>query len=116
MDAEPIGARIRRRRQQLRMKQRDLASALGVPRSTVSTWERGIHYPGRYLGALEQELGVSLGGGERPVQPAYDDPVLQAIWDLPPYDPVTGAGLTDEEKRGLIALALGQRAQRRAAR
>lgn len=62
MGADPAatGTRIRKRRQVLRMTQEDLAAALGVSKSTVANWERGKHFPLRYLGAVEATLGVSL--------------------------------------------------------
>lgn len=55
-----IGARIRKRRQVLGMKQHELAAAVGVDRSAVSNWERGRHLPQRYQGKLEDVLGISL--------------------------------------------------------
>lgn len=67
MAADPhIGTRIRKRRQVLRMTQDGLAAELGVSKSTVANWERGKHFPLRYLGAIEDVLGVSLDGGTAP--------------------------------------------------
>jgi transcriptional regulator with XRE-family HTH domain len=62
----PIGTRIAKRRQVLGITQDELAHELRrltgrpVSPSTVANWERGKHYPQRYLGALEEVLGVSL--------------------------------------------------------
>lgn len=61
-----LGTRIKRRRQVLRLTQEDLAVRLGVSKSTVANWESGKHFPLRYLGAVEQELGISLNGSAEP--------------------------------------------------
>ncbi len=55
-----IGTRIKKRRQVLHLRQRQLADLVGVDRTAVSNWERGKHLPTRYLGALEDVLGISL--------------------------------------------------------
>lgn len=55
-----IGTRIAKRRQQLGMRQEDLADALSVSKSTVANWESGKHFPQRNLGAIEAVLGVNL--------------------------------------------------------
>ena len=55
-----MGARIKKRRQVLGMTQSDLAVKLHVAKSTVANWERGHHFPLRYLGAIEHVLGVDL--------------------------------------------------------
>jgi transcriptional regulator with XRE-family HTH domain len=60
MAASPVGLRIKKRRQVLRLTQADLAARLGVAKSTVANWETGKHYPARYLGVIEEALGVSL--------------------------------------------------------
>lgn len=61
MAADPaIGTRIKKRRQVLDMTQQDLADALSVSKSTVANWETGKHFPLRYLGKVEQVLGISL--------------------------------------------------------
>jgi transcriptional regulator with XRE-family HTH domain len=56
-DPAVIGARIARRRHQLDMTQVELAEALGVSPSTVANWERGVSYPARKIGKIEQLLG-----------------------------------------------------------
>jgi transcriptional regulator with XRE-family HTH domain len=60
-DHSALGAKIKKRRQALGIKsQQQLADMLGVNRTAVSDWESGKHYPVRYLGALEEVLGISL--------------------------------------------------------
>jgi transcriptional regulator with XRE-family HTH domain len=56
-----LGARIRKRRQELRLTQKQLAGKLGVDESSVIHWEKDKHYPARHLGALEAVLGIRLG-------------------------------------------------------
>lgn len=74
MAADPaIGTRIKKRRQVLDMTQQDLADALGVSKSTVANWESGKHFPLRYLGKVEDVLGVSLEAPKTPILP----PALQ---------------------------------------
>jgi transcriptional regulator with XRE-family HTH domain len=60
-----LGTRIRKRRQQLRLTQKELARRLGVDPSSVASWEKGEHFPQRNQGALEAELGISLDEEER---------------------------------------------------
>lgn len=61
MAAEPdIGTRIRKRRQELRLTQEELASRVGVHPSSVGNWEKGKHFPQRYQGAVEAVLGIIL--------------------------------------------------------
>jgi transcriptional regulator with XRE-family HTH domain len=55
-----IATRIRNRRQELGWLQQELADRVGVDRVTVSNWETGKQKPERYIGKLEQVLGVSL--------------------------------------------------------
>ena len=42
------------------MTQQELADAVGVDRTAVSTWETGRHFPQRYIGRVEAVLGISL--------------------------------------------------------
>lgn len=63
----PLGTRIRKRRQVLHLTQEDLAARLSVSKSTVANWERGKHFPQRYLGAVEAILGPLEDEEPRPV-------------------------------------------------
>lgn len=65
-DASVTGAKIRRRRQELRLTQGELAERVGVDASSVINWETGRHYPRRKLAALESVLGIRLDGEEEP--------------------------------------------------
>ena len=56
-----IGTTIRRARERKRMRQQDLADALGVSRATVDAWENDRAYPRSSIGAIEDVLGISLG-------------------------------------------------------
>jgi transcriptional regulator with XRE-family HTH domain len=61
MPADPaIGHRIERRRQVLGMTQEELARRVGVNRASIGNWESGRHFPKRYLGKLEEVLGIQL--------------------------------------------------------
>lgn len=88
-----IGSKIRKRRQVLGLTQQELADKLHVAKSTVANWESGKHFPLRYLGAVEQALGIDLDVTAPPV-----DPRLQRMID----------GLTPEEKAHVIAQLTGQ--------
>ena len=58
---EGIGKRIRKRREDLGLKQADVASALQLSAQAVSKWERGENAPDiAILGALCRLLGVSV--------------------------------------------------------
>jgi transcriptional regulator with XRE-family HTH domain len=57
-----IGTRIAKRRHQLGLTQAELAVRVGVSKKTVSMWETDGHYPQRYLGKLEEVLGIPLTG------------------------------------------------------
>lgn len=46
------------------MTQDQLAERVGVDRTAVSNWERGRHFPQRYLGRVEDILGIRLDGPE----------------------------------------------------
>jgi Predicted transcriptional regulators len=48
LDRRTIGERLRRRREDLKLSQKEVADALGVSRVSLSNWERG-----------ERELGIS---------------------------------------------------------
>ena len=81
-----IGAQIRKARQRKRMTQDELAKAVGVDRSAVSTWERGVHYPQRYEGAIEDILDIDLSGGTPGLPPEVEAywyvPGVQTVWNL----------------------------------
>lgn len=91
MGGDPVlGTRIRKRRQQLRLTQKQLGELVGADESSVINWESGRHYPRRKLGALEAVLG-SLDG---------DDGDLDALPDA-----VRNArGLTERQKQALLRL------------
>lgn len=55
-----IGRAIRHARQRQRLTQQQLADEIGVDRSAVSAWERGLHFPQRFEGLLEEVLGIRL--------------------------------------------------------
>jgi transcriptional regulator with XRE-family HTH domain len=69
------GLRIAKRRHQLHLRQEDLAARLGVSVSTVANWETGKHFPRRYLGRVEEVLGISLTDEEegRYARPVSDE-------------------------------------------
>lgn len=62
-----IGDQIRRARQRKRWTQRQLADRVGVDRKTIDNWENDRSYPRNRVGALEEVLGITL-GGEPPSQ------------------------------------------------
>ena len=74
-------ARIRKRRQVLRMTQADLAAKLGVAKSTVANWERGKHFPVRYQGPLEEILGIDLDAADAAPGPLADLFPLRDEWE-----------------------------------
>lgn len=61
-----IGTTIRRARERKRMTQQQVADLLGVSRTSVDAWENDRAYPRNSIGALEEVLGVSLGGEAAP--------------------------------------------------
>lgn len=80
--APDIGTRIRKRRQALGIRnQQELADLVGVNRSTVSDWETGRFYPGRFLGKLEAVLGIRL---DEPEQPRISGELRRMIGGLTP--------------------------------
>ncbi len=64
MEEIPIGRAIARARHIKGLTQAELALRLGVNRSAVANWERGVHFPQRHLGAVEEVLGISLAAYE----------------------------------------------------
>ncbi len=61
MDMRAFGARIRDRRETLRLKQSDISGALQITVQAVSKWERGENAPDiSMLSALARLLGVSI--------------------------------------------------------
>lgn len=62
MEEIPIGKAIALARHRKRLTQMALAHKLGVSREAVANWERGVHFPQRHLGAVEEVLGISLEG------------------------------------------------------
>jgi transcriptional regulator with XRE-family HTH domain len=60
MTETSLGDEIRRARQRKRMTQQELASQLGVAKSTVVHWETGKHFPLRYAGIIEEALGIVI--------------------------------------------------------
>ena len=81
MATDGIGSKIRLRRQQLRLTQAQLADRIGVHVSTVTSWEKGRHFPARYQGAVEAELGITLTAEPEPE--IYTDPTERQIWEDP---------------------------------
>ena len=80
----PIGTKIKKRRQILDMTQQDLAGALGVSKSTVANWERGKHFPLRYLGRIEHVLSIRLdedAGHARTVSPKMRQDIAEYLDD-----------------------------------
>lgn len=97
----PIGARIRRRRQELGLTQRELADLVGVDESSVINWESGKHYPRRKLGKLESVLGVRLDGqDDEPVSP-ISAPLREVIYqELSPADAARVIEVIERELTG----------------
>lgn len=92
-DAVATGSRIRKRRQVLGMTQEDLARKLGISKTTVANWEVGKHFPRRYLGAVEQALGIKLSAPE----PETLSPRLRRVIreELPPADQARVIGILE---------------------
>jgi transcriptional regulator with XRE-family HTH domain len=67
-DPRVTGARIARRRHQLGWTQVELAARIGVSPSSVADWERGVSYPKKKLGKVEQVLGILLDDDPPPPQ------------------------------------------------
>ena len=68
-----IATRIRNRRQELGWLQQELADRVGVDRVTVSNWETGKQKPERYIGKLQQVLGISLEDDPDPQRHTTED-------------------------------------------
>ena len=79
-----IGVLIRHRRQALDLDQWAFAEQVGVSRQSVSKWETGQSYPGRFAGKVEAVLGISLLAESVPAPPA--DPRERELWDLAVQD------------------------------
>ena len=60
VEPNSAGTLIKKARQRKRMTQVQLATALGVTKSSVANWERGFHYPLRTAGAIEELLDITL--------------------------------------------------------
>lgn len=65
-DRPPIGQRIKRARERLRMKQEQLAVRVGVSQKTIDNWEHDRTYPKSAIGALEEVLGPLTDGEQSP--------------------------------------------------
>jgi transcriptional regulator with XRE-family HTH domain len=98
-----IGPVIAKRRHVLGLSQEELAVRVGVSRDSVSSWERGKHFPHRHLGKLEQVLGVDLTGEAAP------DPVERDFLDVIDH---LMPGLSPQERQQYVDL---YRAQKRPA-
>jgi transcriptional regulator with XRE-family HTH domain len=79
MAAAEIGRRIRKARQVAGMTQAELAGKIGVSESTVANWEKGRHFPLRYLGKIEEVLGIDLESDGTPGLP----PDIEPYKDVP---------------------------------
>jgi transcriptional regulator with XRE-family HTH domain len=98
-----LGSRMRKRRQIIGLTQQELARQLGVSKSTVANWESGKHFPLRYMGKVEEVLGISLDDEEQmPVIVAahQNDPRVMELWSLRSIPP--------RSREGLIATLLEQ--------
>jgi transcriptional regulator with XRE-family HTH domain len=90
----------------MKLSQTELGRLLGVNRSTVSAWERGIQPPTKNEGGLEQVLGISLtADGQEPKVPT--DPEERRLWDALGYMD------NDDERWRVIMAVRAMRAQRR---
>ena len=100
----PIGIRIAKRRQVLGITQGDLARELSrltgrpVSKSSVANWERGKHYPQRYLGALEEVLGVSLDGNDLDAPDAGEVELRESLTAI-----ARGGLMTAEDVEAVVA-------------
>ena len=83
-----IGTIIRRARERQLMSQEELAARLHVSRSAVNSWERDRSYPRNRIGALEEVLGVHLGGEPATAELAPSDAWEESVLSDPdlPYE------------------------------
>lgn len=103
-DRPPIGLKIRRARERLRISQVKLAVMVGVSQKTIDNWENDRSYPRSAIGALEEILGPLTADRTPAAQPARDDYPdfvgtdrgFQHIWDIP------HELISDEEREWLI--------------
>jgi transcriptional regulator with XRE-family HTH domain len=87
----PIGLKIKRARERMRLTQAELGSAIGVSQKTIDNWEHDRTYPMSSIGALEA-LGIKLTDDD---VDSYEDPDELVIRGFTRF--------SDEEKRALIA-------------
>lgn len=99
----PIGMKIKRARERLRMTQAQLAAALGVTQKTIDNWEHDKRYPKSAIGALEDVLGISL--DEAPERP--EELVPQDEWEA---EVLSDPDLPDRIKRQLVSDSRAARA------
>jgi transcriptional regulator with XRE-family HTH domain len=102
-DAEKarVGALIRARRQELGLRQPEVARRVGVSRNAVSNWETGRTYPERHAGKVEAVLRISLAAGTVTLLPPAD-PRERELWDLVIQDrsPAAAWNVIEEYRRG----------------
>ena len=60
MAKDPVALLIARARHRHRMTQEQLAEALDVSPSSVANWERGVTYPLKMAGRIEEVLGIII--------------------------------------------------------
>lgn len=82
----PIGMKIKRARERLRMSQAELGAAIKVSQKTIDNWEHDRRYPKSSIGALEAVLGVELvadssGGSTRAISPQLRHLVAKTLED-----------------------------------
>jgi DNA-binding XRE family transcriptional regulator len=96
----PIGMKIKRARERLRLTQVELGAAIGVSQKTIDNWEHDRSYPKSSIGALEEVLRVNLGndqvnlGGGSGVE-SYADQDEADIWGMTQFTPAERRALID---------------------
>jgi DNA-binding XRE family transcriptional regulator len=100
-DRTPIGLKIKRARERLRITQEELARDIDVSQKTIDNWENDRSYPRSAIGALEARLGpltepssdaAAEGASSSPppdlVEIFSRYPDLEQVWnlDLPPVE------------------------------